>query len=257
MPRLSVFLPRLILLLGLCALGAGAGPSPTWATDDSPALASARANMVRQQIQARSIDDPRVLAAMGQVPRHLFVSAALRDQAYNDHPLPIGSGQTISQPYIVAYMSQALGLRGGEKVLEVGTGSGYQAAVLARLAGSVYTIEIVPALYEAASRLLARLGHANVHTRLGDGHAGWPQEAPFAAIMVTAAAREIPPALLKQLAPGGRLILPVGEPWAVQQLILVQKDAAGRISRRVLELVRFVPLVGGPTRKPGQAPARP
>ena len=230
----------LVIWLGLLAwagpVGAGDEYSPTWE--------QARADMVRRQIQARGINDARVLAAMGKVPRHLFVPLALRGQAYGDHPLPIGQGQTISQPYIVAYMSRLLALGGGEKVLEVGTGSGYQAAVLSLLAREVYTMEILPGLYEKTRRLLADLGYA-VHTRLGDGHAGWPEKAPFDAIMVTAAARQIPPALVEQLAPGGRMVLPVGEPWEVQKLILVQKDPTGRVSQRTLELVRFVPLVGG------------
>jgi protein-L-isoaspartate(D-aspartate) O-methyltransferase len=167
-----------------------------------------RAAMVVGQIQSRGIKDVRVLAAMRDVPRHLFVPDHLRPQAYEDRPLPIGQGQTISQPFIVAYMTEALDVRPTDRVLEIGTGSGYQAAVLARLAGEVYTIEIVPELArQAAARLMS---YANVRVREGDGYAGWPERAPFHRMMVTAAPERIPQPLIDQLAPGGRMVIPVG-----------------------------------------------
>lgn len=211
--------------------------------------AAARRRMVNEQLAARDISDPRVLAAMGQVPRHLFVPPDLRDQAYADHPLPIGRGQTISQPYIVAFMSQAVGIKPGDKVLEIGTGSGYQAAVLAAMGAEVYSVEIIPELAAQASERLKRVGY-QVRVMAGDGNLGWPDEAPFAAILVTAGARKIPPKLLEQLKPGGRMILPVGpDPWS-EELVLLSKDAQGRVSRRSLLAVRFVPLVDGGQSRP-------
>jgi protein-L-isoaspartate(D-aspartate) O-methyltransferase len=201
--------------------------------------------MVAEQIEARGVRDARTLAAMRKVPRHLFVPAALAREAYSDHPLPIGQGQTISQPYIVAFMTEALGLRGGENVLEVGTGSGYQAAVLAETGARVWTIEIFRALAEEARGRLARLGYRGVTVRHGDGYAGWPEAAPFDAIVVTAGADSIPPALVEQLAPGGRLVMPVGNPLLDQELVLVEKDAGGRLASRRLLPVRFVPLLRG------------
>jgi protein-L-isoaspartate(D-aspartate) O-methyltransferase len=197
--------------------------------------------MVVDQIQSRGVRDPRVLLAMRSVPRHLFVPRALVADAYADHPLPIGNEQTISQPYIVAFMTEALGLRGGEKVLEIGTGSGYQAAVLSGIVKSVFTIEIVEPLAAQAKERLARLGHANVQVRAGDGYLGWPEEAPFDAIMVTAAAPRIPEPLKEQLKDGGRLVIPVGE--VEQELILLTKRGARFEERRVLP-VRFVPMTG-------------
>ncbi|MFH2125742.1 MAG: protein-L-isoaspartate(D-aspartate) O-methyltransferase [Pseudomonadota bacterium] len=205
---------------------------------------AARRQMVAWQLAARDISDPRVLAAMGRVPRHEFVPSKMRGQAYNDHPLPIGQGQTISQPYIVAFMSQAVRVKPGDKVLEIGTGSGYQAAVLAAMGAKVYSVEIIPELAAQAEARLKRLGYA-VWVKVGDGNFGWPQEAPFDAILVTAAAKRIPPKLVEQLKPGGRMILPVGpEPWA-EELVLVVKDAQGKVSQHSLMAVRFVPLVGG------------
>jgi len=200
--------------------------------------------MVARQLAARDINDQRVLAAMGRVPRHEFVPTQMRGQAYNDHPLPIGQGQTISQPYIVAFMSQAVRVKPGDKVLEIGTGSGYQAAVLAAMGAKVYSVEIIPDLAAQAEARLKRLGYT-VRVKVGDGNFGWPQEAPFDAILVTAAAKRIPPKLVEQLKPGGRMILPVGqEPWA-EELVLVVKDAQGKVSQHSLMAVRFVPLVGG------------
>jgi protein-L-isoaspartate(D-aspartate) O-methyltransferase len=207
----------------------------------SDTLEAARERMVHEQVERRGVRDPLTLAALRAVPRHELVPTALREEAYRDEPLPIGHGQTISQPYIVAFMTGALGLRGGEKVLEVGTGSGYQAAVLSRIAAQVFTIEIVTPLAERARADLARLGYANVHVRAGDGYRGWPEEAPFDAVIVTAAAPRIPEALLVQLKDGGRLIIPVGEGF--QQLTLVTREGT-RFRERTLLPVRFVPMTG-------------
>ena len=205
-------------------------------------LARLRNLMVEEQIAARGVKDTRVLAAMRKVPRHLFVPENLIPEAYDDTPLPIGYGQTISQPYIVALMTELLQLRGDEKVLEVGTGSGYQAAVLAELAREVYTIEIVEPLARQAAERLRELGYTNVHVRHGDGYDGWPEKAPFDGIIVTAAPEEIPKPLLDQLKPGGRLVIPVGA-WS-QDLLVVTKSADGKITRRVVIPVRFVPMTG-------------
>jgi protein-L-isoaspartate(D-aspartate) O-methyltransferase len=196
--------------------------------------------MVRSQIEARGVKDPRVLDVMRQVPRHLFVPDDQRKGAYADHPLPIGSGQTISQPYIVAFMTEQLGLKGGEKVLEIGTGSGYQAAVLAALAGKVYSIEIRKELADEARERLKRLGVTNAEVRAGDGYQGWPSEAPFDAIIVTAAPERIPPPLLEQLAPNGRMVIPVGGFY--QELKVIERTPNGFKERSVLP-VRFVPFV--------------
>ena len=199
--------------------------------------------MVRQQLESRGITDSRVLEAMRRVPRHLFVPAAGRAEAYGDFPLPIGHGQTISQPYIVAVMTQALGLRGSERVLEIGTGSGYQAAVLAELAGSVYTIERVAELATAARMILNELGYHSVHFATGDGSEGWAAHAPYDAILVTAAAPRVPPALEAQLADNGVLVVPVGENRWSQTLVTVRRTG-GHLSRSEGIGCRFVPLVG-------------
>ena len=204
-------------------------------------LASLRQKMVFEQIVQRGVTEPRVLAVMNDVPRHLFVPTAHRDQAYNDAPLPIGEGQTISQPYIVALMTSLLELRGSEKVLEIGTGSGYQAAILGKLVRDVYTIEILRPLGEEAQRTLAAQGYRNVHTRIGDGYQGWPEEAPFDAIIVTAAPERIPDPLLEQLRVGGRMVVPVGSFF--QDLLLLTKTNDGFERRNVLP-VRFVPMTG-------------
>jgi protein-L-isoaspartate(D-aspartate) O-methyltransferase len=208
---------------------------------EDAAFARAREEMVAHQIAARDVRDERTLAAMRKVARHLFVPPAALGQAYEDHPLPIGHGQTISQPYIVAFMTEALGLRGGETVLEVGTGSGYQAAVLAEIAARVYTIEIVAPLAEEARERLRRLGYTNVDVRAGDGYAGWAEAAPFDGIMVTAAAPRIPEPLKEQLKDGGRLVLPVGDDW--QELVLVTRRGDRFDEKRILP-VRFVPMTG-------------
>jgi protein-L-isoaspartate(D-aspartate) O-methyltransferase len=187
---------------------------------------------------------PRVMAALAAVPRHEFVPAEERVSAYLDLPLPIGHGQTISQPYIVALMTELLEVAPGAKVLEVGSGSGYQAAVLARLAKTVHTVEIVPELARACRERLARLGYGNVAVHEGDGAAGLEREAPFDAVIVTAAARQVPPALVTQLKPGGRLAIPLGEPGGTQELMLLAKDRHGEIELRPVLPVRFVPLTG-------------
>jgi len=195
-------------------------------------------------VAGQGIQDPAVLRAIAEVPRELFVPEDLRDAAWDDRPLPIGHGQTISQPFIVAYMTERLALTGRERVLEVGTGSGYQAAVLARLAARVWSIERVEALAARARELLlGKLALDNVELRAGDGQLGWPEAAPFDRIIVTAAAAAVPPALVEQLAPGGLMILPVGEDAGAQVLRLVMKDADRRLEERDLLPVRFVPLV--------------
>ncbi len=187
---------------------------------------------------------PDVIAAMGRVERHEFVPEALRAAAYEDRPLPIGYGQTISQPYIVALMTNLLEPTAGDRVLEIGTGSGYQAAVLAELGLEVYSIEIIPELGDEAAARLDRLGYDNVATRVGDGYYGWPDRAPFDGLVVTAAAGHVPPPLIEQLKPGGRMVIPVGEPFRVQQLVLITKAADGSLRSRQLLPVRFVPLTG-------------
>jgi len=202
--------------------------------------------MVEEQLRARDIEDPRVLAAMGRVPRHLFVPAALRFRAYADHPLPIGNGQTISQPYIVALMTQLAEVEPDDVVLEIGTGSGYQAAVLSEIAREVATIEIVPDLAETADARLSELGYRNVTVRTGDGYVGWKEKAPFDAILVTAAAPEVPPPLVEQLAPGAILVIPVGPQSQVQSLLRIEKAADGTTLTREILPVVFVPLVREP-----------
>jgi protein-L-isoaspartate(D-aspartate) O-methyltransferase len=202
-----------------------------------------RLAMVADQIAARGVKDPRVLDAMRDVPRHEFVPAAIRGDAYVDSPLPIGQGQTISQPYIVALMTELARPLPTDRALEVGTGSGYQAAVLSRLVARVFSVEIVDPLAQSAAATLRRLGYGNVTVRNGDGYLGWPDEAPFDIILVTAAPEEVPPALVAQLKPGGRLIVPVGRVYDVQDLQLIEKDATGRVSTRSVIPVRFVPMV--------------
>jgi protein-L-isoaspartate(D-aspartate) O-methyltransferase len=200
--------------------------------------------MVHEQIGERGIEDQAVLGAMLAVPRHLFVPDEHRDRAYGDHPLPIGHGQTISQPYIVAFMTELLELQPGDRVLEVGTGSGYQAAVASMLADSVFSVEIVPELAADAEARLDRLGYRDVRVRNADGYFGWEQHAPYDAIFVTAAAGHVPPPLLQQLVPGGRMAIPVGGPFQVQNLVLVEKAADGTVTTRSVLPVRFVPLTG-------------
>lgn len=202
----------------------------------------ARGRMVEEQLVQRGITDTRVLDAMRRVPRHLFVEEALRDRGYGDHPLPIGEEQTISQPFIVGLMSALLELRGGEKVLEIGTGSGYQTAVLAELARRVCTIERLPRLAERARALLAELGYQNVWIRVGNGALGWPDEAPFERILVTAAGPSVPPPLLQQLAEGGRMVVPLGDP--VNQTLTLIENVGGEMRRTPHGECKFVKLVG-------------
>ena len=188
--------------------------------------------------------DPRVITAMARVPRHEFVPAAQRPRAYTNRPLPIGHGQTISQPYIVALMSDLIKPQADYRVLELGTGSGYQAAILAELTGQVYSIEIIEALGKQATERLSRLGYDNVTTRIGDGYYGWEEHAPFDAIVVTAAASHVPPPLVAQLKPGGRMVIPVGSRFLTQQLVLIEKDPDGQLITRQILPVKFVPLTG-------------
>ena len=225
-----------VAVVGLSSAGTpetvGRQPAISWET--------ARKRMVNDQIVSRGVRDPRVLAALGRVPRHLFVPPDVQPRAYDDTPLPIGLGQTISQPYIVAYMTEALQVRAEDSVLEIGTGSGYQAAVLAELVRQVYSMEIVPELADRARGTLAGEGYQNVEVRTGDGYRGWPERAPFARIIVTAAPPEIPQALVDQLAVGGRMVLPVGT--GSQEMVIVTRTTSGVTQERTIP-VRFVPMV--------------
>jgi len=210
---------------------------------DTASFMLSRDRMVSDQIEKRGITDPEVLKAMGTVKRHLFVPKIIRARAYNDRPLPIGEGQTISQPYIVALMTAGLGLSKNHKVLEIGTGSGYQAAILAQIAQEVLTIEIKQKLHQSSTKLLQSQKFGNLTTRHGDGYFGWPEEAPFDAIMITAAVDHIPPPLLKQLKDGGKLILPLGNPFSYQNLVLVTKTG-GDYTVQQITGVLFVPMTG-------------
>lgn len=200
--------------------------------------------LVQRTMAERGITDARVLAAMRRVPRHAFVDEDLWEQAYSDRPLPIGCGQTISQPYMVAEMTALLGCGAGARVLEIGTGCGYQAAVLAEMGWQVYSIEVIEALAREASDRLRRLGYGQVHVRWGDGYAGWPEAAPFDGMLVTAAVRQPPSPLVDQLAVGGRLVLPVGEPGVVQQLVLLERTEQDTVRQEALMPVQFVPFTG-------------
>lgn len=206
-----------------------------------------RLRMVETQIRNRGVSDSRVLRAMETVPRHEFVPKNSVNQAYDDHPLFIGHGQTISQPYIVALMTEVLHLQPGDRVLEIGTGSGYQAAVLAELVDSVYSIEIVEELGVEAAQRLEALGYDNVNVRIGDGYQGWPEEAPFDAVIVTAAPETVPRELVNQLAEGGRMVLPVG--IGIQELLLIERKD-GKVTQRHITSVRFVPMVHGDEEEP-------
>jgi protein-L-isoaspartate(D-aspartate) O-methyltransferase len=221
--------------------GLAVASPPGGESAEEASLTRARESMVRETIEGRGVRDARTLAALRAVRRHLFVPPELLSQAYADYPLPIGQAQTISQPYIVAFMTAALGLEGGETVLEVGTGSGYQAAILAEIARQVYSIEIVPALAREAGERLRGLGYRNIEVRGGDGYRGWPEVAPFDAILVTAAAPRVPAPLKEQLKDGGRLLLPVGDD--LQELVLVTRRGTTFEERRILP-VRFVPMTG-------------
>lgn len=211
------------------------------AAQEEDSYAAERQWMVEVQLRERGIRDERVLQAMAKVPRHVFVPEGYRHEAYQDSPLPIGYGQTISQPYMVALMTELLELQGHERVLEVGTGSGYQAAILAELAEEVYSIELLPELSQRAQRTLAALGYRNVFLKVGDGYEGWPEHAPYEAIIVTCAPPEIPPPLLEQLAEGGRMVIPIGETYP-QDLYLLRKRR-GSIEQRSIIPCLFVPLV--------------
>ncbi len=225
-----------LLLLGLSSCTSDAGSKPPGGD-----RVANRERMVKDQLESRGIRDARVLAAMRAVPRHEFVPAEVRSRAYSDSPLPIGYGQTISQPYVVAAMSEALALEGDERVLEIGTGSGYQAAVLAELCREVYSIEIVPELAVSARAVLERLGYDNVQVREGDGYQGWPEHAPFDRVIVTAAPDHVPQPLVDQLAVGGRMVIPVGT--GSQELILITRTPDG-VKRETMMGVRFVPMTG-------------
>lgn len=231
MSRIAV----LIVVLAVAGSDAWAGPDR---------YVEARRAMVETQIRARGVSDERVLRAMLTVPRHRFVPLRHLHQAYNDHPLPIGYGQTISQPYIVALMSVEAAVRPGQRILEIGTGSGYQAAILAELTDHdrVYTIEIIEPLAQSAARRLGELGYGKVRTRTGDGYLGWPEAAPFDAILVTAAPDHVPPPLVQQLKEGGRMVVPVGPPGLVQTLWRITKEG-GQLKFHSLGAVMFVPLV--------------
>lgn len=229
-----------VLMFVLACVTAGVGV----AQDTGDTRANERHTMVERHIAGEGIEDQAVLEAMRSIPRHEFVLPRYRDQAYANRPLPIRHGQTISQPYIVAYMTAALELKADHRVLEVGTGSGYQAAVLAEIVESVYTVEIIKALAQSARDTLQELEYDNVSVRQGDGYFGWPDTAPFDAIIVTAAAGHIPSPLVEQLQPGGRMIIPVGPVFAVQTLILVTKSPDGEVRTEQLLPVRFVPMTG-------------
>ncbi len=203
-----------------------------------------REEMVSYQIEKRGIKEKSVLQALKNVPRHLFVSNDLQSLAYTDRPLPIGYGQTISQPYIVALMTELLNLKAGDKVLEIGTGSGYQAAVLSEITKEVYTVEIIEELGKSAKKRLKDLGYKSIKCKIGDGYYGWKKYAPFDRIMVTAAATHIPPSLIRQLKKGGKMCIPVGNPFLTQNLILIEKDKEGNLKTRNILPVRFVPLTG-------------
>jgi protein-L-isoaspartate(D-aspartate) O-methyltransferase len=209
-----------------------------------PDFAELRERMIERQIAARGIRDPLVLKAFREVPREAFVSEANRPWAYDDHPLPIEAGQTISQPYIVALMIEAAGIKPGDRVLEVGAGSGYAAAVISRIAAKVIGIERQHELVEVARERLRRLGYDNVEIVEGDGTKGWPEEAPYDAILAAASGSHVPQALIEQLAPGGRIVMPVGDPGWVQELVKVTKRPDGELERENLGGVRFVPLIG-------------
>ena len=240
---------KILLATGLCLTGS-ITLSPSHADTDYTKSREKLIRSIEQDVREtaffigiRKLDD-RVMQTMFKVPRHEFVPGMLRGLAYNNQPLPIGHGQTISQPYIVALMTSLLSVKSTDKALEIGTGSGYQAAILAELAGQVFTIEIIDELAKQASVVLDEQGYKNIKKRTGDGYYGWQAHAPFDVIVVTAAAGHIPPPLIRQLKPGGRMVIPVGSRFMVQQLVLVEKDNKGKVSTRQILPVRFVPLTG-------------
>jgi protein-L-isoaspartate(D-aspartate) O-methyltransferase len=261
---MSHYLLTAILTIGGASFGcrdevspatAPANQSPrgtSTAPSDEP-FAPQRSAMVRGQLAGRDIKDKLVLDAMARVPRHRFVLPGDEVQAYGDHPLPIGQGQTISQPYIVALMTQLAGVKPSDRVLDIGTGSGYQAAVLAEMGAEVASIEIVPELAEQAAKRLKELKYDNVTVRAGDGYRGWPERAPFKAIILAAAAPKIPEPLIEQLAPGGKLVVPVGPEGGLQQLLVITKNADGTTKRETIAPVAFVPMTGEIRKEPPPA----
>ena len=236
---------QLIKLIGIACLAI----TSQVAGQDKNDYSDHRRKMIEKQILSRGVTDEEVISVMTGVPRHLFIDESQWPLAYSDGPLPIGHGQTISQPYIVAFMTELLRPDTHHVVLEIGTGSGYQAAVLAGLVQQVYTIEIVPELGRSARQTLKRLGYDNVSVRISDGYKGWPKEAPFDRIIVTAAPEKIPSALVDQLKPGGRMVLPVGPRWWGQDLLVIEKDSTGEVMEKKTLPVRFVPMVHEKERK--------
>jgi protein-L-isoaspartate(D-aspartate) O-methyltransferase len=243
MNRLQAFATILTLSL-ISALACRAQEPSATRQDGKDRFARARAAMVESQLATRDISNRRVLDAMNRVPRHEFVLSSWVDRAYDDRALPIRHGQTISQPYIVALMTQLANPKEGDRVLDIGTGSGYQAAVLAEMGAKVSSIEIVPGLANEAGERLRRLGYDGIEVRAGDGYRGWPEHAPFAAIVLAAAAPEVPAPLIEQLAPGGRLVIPVGPEGRLQELLLLTQEPDGHISRKSITPVIFVPMTG-------------
>jgi protein-L-isoaspartate(D-aspartate) O-methyltransferase len=242
-----LFFPRALAFAQADGNLQSSGPSEeSWTRPRFAEFLEERAHMVQTQMVQRSpsIRDSQVLEAMRQVPRHLFVPWSVKRMAHEDHPLPIGHGQTISQPYIVALMTEALQLKSNSKVLEIGTGSGYQAAVLSELTPQVFTMEIITPLADEARERLQKLGYHTVKVRKGDGYFGWPEEGPFDGIIVTCAAGHIPPPLISQLRRGGRMVIPLGGVYQVQRLMVVTKDRDGRVRTKELLPVRFVPMTG-------------
>ncbi|MFQ6069343.1 MAG: protein-L-isoaspartate(D-aspartate) O-methyltransferase [Candidatus Aminicenantales bacterium] len=243
--RLASFHKALLLLIVLFCTALS-----LWAQDE-PFFAARRKRMVEEQLKARDITDRKVLKVMGTIPRHLFVNPQYKKQAYSDYPLPIDEGQTISQPYIVALMTQVLDLKPGDRVLEIGTGSGYQAAVLAHIADEVYSIEIRKNLAQKAEKKLQELNYKNVRVKWGDGYFGWEEYAPFDAIIVTCAANHVPPPLLEQLKDGGRLVIPLGSTLYFQTLTLITKRGEKLKTKHILG-VRFVPMIGEAQKRKGK-----
>jgi protein-L-isoaspartate(D-aspartate) O-methyltransferase len=243
--RQRFFTSLAVVLLGFASIGATSSRAQDWTALREGMVAEIRADVIatRSYIGKGSLQ-PEVFTVLGRVPRHLFVPAEVQPDAYENRPLPIGFGQTISQPYIVALMTDLLAPTPEDMILEVGTGSGYQAAVLAELVGQVHTIEIIPELARQADKRFARLGVANIQVRQGDGYFGWPDAGPFDGIIVTAAADHVPPPLVRQLKEGGRMVIPVGHRFSVQQLLLITKDNDGTLQTRQILPVRFVPLTG-------------
>jgi protein-L-isoaspartate(D-aspartate) O-methyltransferase len=249
--KIKLLLPLLpaLLLLSILTPTNRTRPQPAFASENKEADANTPPEQKSSkdktwQIRRRDIRDPNVLASLSTVPRHEFVRRSDSRRAYGDHPIPIGLGQTISQPYIVAYMTEALKLNPDYKVLEIGTGSGYQAAVCAEIVREVYTIEIIEELAKSAGKRLKKLGYGNVFVKAADGYFGWEEKGPFDAIIITAAAGLVPPPLVEQLKPDGRMILPLGSPYGAQTLVLITKDDKGQVHSEGLLPVRFVPMVG-------------